>query len=290
MIVSDNVTERKKMDMERQMQNCRLIALDMDGTLLCSDKSLLPETARDIAAASDRGIEVVYCTGRSTAELAPYVDSLASMRYAVCTSGALVYDLWEKRCIHSAPIPIGTIQEVLRILGEDCGMYQFLTETEIVVRGCDVMHMADFHMGPYQPLFEKIARKVDSLYEETLQRTSIPKVNVFFRSMEDRMAAYEKVRHLPLMFAQADVTSLEMTAPGVSKAEGLRRLADLLGIPMEETAAIGDADNDRRMLEAVGLPIAMGNADEAIRAICRIVTADNDHNGVGEAIRAICEG
>ena len=92
------------------------------------------------------------------------------------------------------------------------------------------------------------------------------------------------------MFAQADVTSLEMTAPGVSKAEGLRRLADLLGISMEETAAIGDADNDRRMLEAVGLPIAMGNADEAIRAICRIVTADNDHNGVGEAIRAICEG
>ncbi len=275
------------MDIERQIQNCRLIALDMDGTLLCSDKTVLPETVEDIAAAAARDIEVVYCTGRSTAELAPYVGSLTSMRYAVCTSGALVYDLREKRCLHSAPIPIEVIQEVIRILGEDCGMYQFLTETEIVVRGCDVTHMADFHMGPYQPLFEKIARRVDSLYAETLRRTSIPKVNIFFRSMEDRMAAYEKVRHLPLMFAQADMTSLEMTAPGVSKAEGLRRLADLLGISMEETAAIGDADNDRQMLEAVGLPIAMGNADTSIKSICRIVTADNDHNGVGEAIRRI---
>ena len=62
MSVSDNVTERKKMDMERQMQNCRLIALDMDGTLLCSDKSLLPETARDIAAAADRGIATSWAS------------------------------------------------------------------------------------------------------------------------------------------------------------------------------------------------------------------------------------
>lgn len=99
-------------------------------------------------------------------------------------------------------------------------------------------------------------------------------MNIYFRSTEERRAAYEKIRHLPLTFAQADETSLELTAPGVSKAEGLRRLADRLGISMEETAAIGDSDNDRRMMEAVGLPVAMGNAEQEIRAICRFVTAD----------------
>jgi len=272
---------------DRQKHRCRMIALDMDGTLLCSDKSVLPETVRDIAAAADRGIEVVYCTGRAPVELFPYADFLNRMRYAVCTSGALVFDLRERQCIYSAPVPTGVIQEVIRILGEDCGMFHFLTETESVARSCDVSHMSDFHMGPYQPMYERVARKVDSMYAELLRRDSVPKVNIYFRTREERQAAYEKIRHLPLTFAQADETSLELTAPGVSKAEGLRRLADRLGISMEETAAIGDSDNDRRMLEAVGLPVAMGNAEKEIRAICKIVTADNDHNGVGEAIRRI---
>ena len=83
--------------MERK--NYRIIALDMDGTLLTSDKTIAPDTVRDIRAASERGIHVVYCTGRAVPELKLYFDMVPMMRYAVCSTGALVYDRVEKRCI-----------------------------------------------------------------------------------------------------------------------------------------------------------------------------------------------
>ncbi|MDO5702080.1 MAG: HAD hydrolase family protein [Lachnospiraceae bacterium] len=69
-----------------------MVALDMDDTLLMPDKSIHPDSIRDIETASERGIHVVYCSGRSVAELRPYVAQLACMRYAVCMSGAVVYD------------------------------------------------------------------------------------------------------------------------------------------------------------------------------------------------------
>ena len=88
--------------MERK--NYRIIALDMDGTLLTSDKTIAPDTVRDIRAASERGIHVVYCTGRAVPELKLYFDMVPMMRYAVCSAGALVYDRVEKHCIDRRPV------------------------------------------------------------------------------------------------------------------------------------------------------------------------------------------
>ena len=88
--------------MERK--NYRIIALDMDGTLLTSDKTIVPDTVRDIRAASERGIHVVYCTGRAVPELKLYFDMVPMMRYAVCSTGALVYDRVEKHCIDRRPV------------------------------------------------------------------------------------------------------------------------------------------------------------------------------------------
>ena len=80
--------------------NCRIAALDMDGTLLMSDKSVHPDTIRDIEWAGRKGIHVVYCSGRAVPEILPYVSCLKTMRYAVCMSGALVYDFEEKQNIY----------------------------------------------------------------------------------------------------------------------------------------------------------------------------------------------
>ena len=209
--------------MERK--NYRIIALDMDGTLLTSDKTIAPDTVRDIRAASEHGIHVVYCTGRAVPELKLYF----------------------------------------------------------------VTHIKDFHAGIYQPMFERITRKVADMAEEARHLTSIGKVNIYFRSSEDCHACYEELRILPLSFAMPEETTLEMTAQGVTKGSGLKALADYLHIPMEQTVGIGDSDNDRAMLHDVGLSVAMGNAQADIKAQCDLITEDNDHNGVGEAIRRILE-
>ena len=78
-----------------------------------------------------------------------------------------------------------------------------------------------------------------------------------------------------------------MTAEHVTKATCLAQLAEHFGATLDETVGIGDADNDRAMLSSVGFPIAMGNANDEIKAICKCITKDNDHNGVGAAIRYV---
>lgn len=265
----------------------KLIAVDMDGTMLQSDKTIHKKSVGDIQAATEQGIPVAYCTGRALAELKPYFDILPMVRYAVCYSGAIVYDCKEDRCVYRKEIEQKYIGELAKTAKKYHAMIHFLTEQESIVSSEDIKHMDDFGMGVYQPLYEKVARQAEDMEEEGKRYDSIPKINIYFRSEEDRSKAYEELKQFPLTFALAETTSLEMNAIGVSKATGLEHLAELLGITLDQTVGIGDADNDREMLTKVGFPIAMGNANEDIKALCKYITKDNDHNGVGEAIRYI---
>ena len=95
-----------------------LIALDMDGTLLMSDKTIHPDTPGDIAYAAAQGIHMVYCSGRDIAELTPYTEALPQIRYGICTSGSIVYDFYEKKSVFRRGIPQETVLEIIRLVGE----------------------------------------------------------------------------------------------------------------------------------------------------------------------------
>ena len=264
----------------------RLIAVDMDGTLLRSDKTLHPDTAGDIKKAVDAGIEVVYCSGRAVIEVKPYIKELPFVRYGICCSGSVVYDFLKDRTIITREIK----SEYAVIISDTAKKYDGMTHFLAVgstACASQVTHMDDYNMGVYQPLFLKVAKKVEDMSEEAAGLFSVPKVNIYFKTTEDRGRAFEELKNLPLCFATVGDTVLEMTAPGVSKAFGMNCLANRLGISMEETAGIGDSDNDREMLEAVAFPVAMGNAEEEILGISKYVTDDNDHNGVGKAVNYI---
>ena len=95
-------------------------------------------------------------------------------------------------------------------------------------------------------------------------------------SVSGRFPAFEAVQGAP--------DNVEVTAAGVDKGTALLALADRLGIPREATLAIGDSDNDAEMLRAVGMPVAMGNADAALKNLAKYITADCDHDGVAQAV------
>lgn len=265
----------------------RLIAVDMDGTLLRSDQTIHKDSIRDIQSAIDSGIQVVYCTGRALAELQPYFNVLPMIRYAVCYSGAIVYDRMAEQCVYRSEIEQKNIEQIVETAKKYHAMLHFLTEKESIVSSHDITHMEDFSMGMYQSLFLEVTTQVEDMEAESRLYVSIPKINIYFRSEEERSKGYEELKRFPLTFAFAEKTSLEMTAQNVTKATGLEHLAASLGISLNQTVGIGDADNDREMLTKVAFPIAMDNASDEIKALCRFVTKDNDHNGVGEAIRSI---
>ena len=87
-----------------------------------------------------------------------------------------------------------------------------------------------------------------------------------------------------------ETASLEFSPTEANKGTGMLALAELLGVPREATMAVGDADNDLPMLRGAGLGVAMGNANERVRAAADVVVADNDHGGVAEAIRTYLLG
>ena len=283
--MSTEKNKQKKKDIKANPP-IKLVAVDMDGTLLKSDKTLHPDTIRDIETASASGVQVVYCSGRAVIEVKPYLELLPHVRYGICCSGSVVYDFRDNRQMFSKEINSKYAVMISDVAKKYDGMTHFLgvTSTACVSQ---ISHMADYNMGVYQPLFEDIAIKAEDMSKEATKYMAIPKVNIYFRTNEDRKNAYEELKDLPLCFATVGDTILEMTAPGVSKAFGLNSLTRYLGISLKETAGIGDSDNDREMLSAVGLPIAMGNAEEEILKMCKMVTDDNDHNGVGKAILKI---
>ena len=86
------------------------------------------------------------------------------------------------------------------------------------------------------------------------------------------------------MLANAEQASLEISAVGVTKGTGLKKLCEHLGISLEETIAVGDADNDIDVLKTAGLSVAMGNANDTVKSICDVVVSDCDHDGCAEVI------
>ncbi len=265
----------------------RLIAIDMDGTLLRSDQSIDPETIRDLQNAADNGLEIVLCTGRALAEMGDQLPLLPMVRFVVCCSGALVYDRVRDSFLYRNEIPHPFIGKGLETAGKYRAMPQFLTERESIVSASDIIRMRDFGMEAYRPLYLRSARQVENINAEGERLGSAAKFNIYFRSADDRSKGYGDLKQLPLTFAFSGQTALEMTADGVSKATGLLFLADVLNITGRQIAGIGDSGNDLPMLEAVGFSAAMGNAAEEIRSRCDLVTEDNDHNGVGKAVRQI---
>ena len=266
----------------------KLLALDMDGTLLDSCKHVLPRTAAALEELASRGVTVALSTGRCPVELDDYLPQLGGVRYGCLISGALVYDLRERRALASTPIDTELVLQALDAGADEGAMLHLLCADASVARPDDISHMADFHMEVYQPMFGRICLKVDDVAAYAAPHPAdVLKVNLYHRDEASRCRTRERLADLPLTLADAETTSLECSAQGVSKALGLEQLCDYLGISMGQVVAVGDAPNDAAALQAAGCAVAMGNADPQIKAMADLVVADNDHDGIVEAIERL---
>ncbi len=265
----------------------RLAALDMDGTLLDSRKRILPETVEDLRRAASRGMQLALCTGRGLAEILPYRRQLTSVRWAILLNGAHLYDLTADRTAEYRTLRPQDAEAILAAAERHDAMPHALTDRASIVPRARMDHMEDYHIGVFRPLYERVASPVADM-QEALRRGGMPgKMLIYFRSEADCRAGAKELAFLPVTLSLSTETALEITPPGADKGTALRELAQRLGLPMNETAAVGDSYNDEPMLRAAGRPVVMGNASDAIRASAYAVTADNDHNGAGLAIRSL---
>ena len=266
------------------MSNYKLIAIDVDGTLLNDKKQIDIETKESINNAIQNKKEVVICTGRCYPELIDILKELPKIRYVIGTSGTWIFDTYTKKDICEVTIDIDIVKEIFRRI-EHKDVLVHLLNKKSVIQSDKLHNMERYQMGVYQKMFEKIAIETPDIKEYFYSNLpKLTKFNIYHKTIEDREDTRGLLKDLDLELTNSERTSLECTAKGVSKGTGLKSLANFLNIEMKDVIAIGDSDNDVSMLKVAGLPIAMGNAKENIKALCKKVVSDNNNNGVAKAI------
>ena len=261
-----------------------LIAFDMDGTLLDSNKQVSEENLAAIHAAVMAGKVVTLSTGRCIPELTEPLKVLHEVEYSIAVSGGLIFSNRDMKVIHSASIPDAVIEELFTRLEKEDAMIHLLSDDSIVEKE-PVAHMDRFGMSIYQPMFEAITTKVDDIRQYyRAHHPKINKFNIYCSSQDQRVRLKKELSDLPLGLTYSEVSSLECTPANTDKGTGLMNLCKYINIPISASIAVGDADNDLEILKTAGLAVAMGNSNRHVLDISDVVVADNDHSGCAEAI------
>lgn len=271
------------------MSEYKLIVLDMDGTLLNSEKKISEGNKAAIKEAAEAGRLIALNTGRAIAELMPYADEFRYIRYAVSASGAVVYDFYDDKILYKKSIDLSLMQKIMEVSKLEKIMPEVVTDRRVLFNKSDIPHTAEYQMGVYRPLYEEVGTMVPSVYDEIRRvyayGSGVQKINLYHVDREASVRTRDRLKGLPLERIFAETSSLELSAAGVDKGAGLKMLAKSLNIPISQTISVGDADNDVPMLQTAGLSVAMGNAFENALNASDVQVADCDHDGVAEAIR-----
>ena len=268
------------------MSTYKLIAFDMDGTLLNSKKEISAATLAAIKKAHDAGKIIALNTGRCLAELSAYTGQIPGLRYLVCASGSLVYNLGEQKVLFSEPLMPEQVIPIMEIAASEKPMTHILSLRSIVDQN-DIDHMEDFHMEIFRTFFEQVADKCPDLKENYFAKPfPMNKLNLYHRDGASCARTEARIRKagIDVTMVYEQGTSIEISAKGITKASGLAHLCDHLGLSISQTIAVGDSENDIDVLKKAGFSIAMGNAKPDIKAIADAVVADCDHDGCVEAI------
>ena len=263
----------------------KLLAFDMDGTLLNSQKKISPKTLAAISELSRRGVFVAVSTGRGVAEMAEHMEKLNFMHYGILESGGLVYNFFNE-----TPVALHTIEESIAQKIIDAGiientMIHIHTIKGSIQRAEDIKNAADFQIAVYQEMYERISTHCDDFKKFVHEHSNeILKINLYHRNLESRLRSLERLKNLNITLAFSEITSLESSPKGVTKGAGLVELCKFLNIDVAETVAVGDAPNDIDILKTAGIAAVMGNASDEIKKFADFVTDDNDHDGIVKVI------
>lgn len=263
----------------------RLLAMDMDGTVLNSEKIVTPRTEQAIRTAIRAGYEVLFASGRGPSEMRRYLAQFPEMRYAIGLSGAAVFDLQRGESLVSVTIPRPLAEEIITTSEEVDAMVVVFAGPEVYVERKRREQLGYFGCDCFAKLYDDCAVWVEDV-ADVLKRDGdrIYKINLYCHTEADWKLAGEKLGHLPVSYAQGIPNNYEISPQGVDKGAGLELLCRTLGIPVEESIAVGDEGNDLAMLRAAGLGVAMANASPAVKAAADVLTADCDHDGVADVI------
>lgn len=261
--------------------NYKLIAMDMDGTLLDSHKDILPSSYKAMKKADEQGVYVCLSTGRGLKELNDYQEELETLSYGILLSGGCLYDFKKNDYIYLRSMEDELVNEIISMATKKDVLIQLLTKDDTFVYGSHLKDISYYRMGAYQDLFDRVSVPVEDMKEcIRYHQGEVMKICIYHINDKEREKTFNQLKDYPLTLAYSDETSIEISPLNTDKGNGLLKLCELIDLPIEETIAIGDSYNDEGILKKAGLSVAMENACTEIKEISDIITRDNDHDGI----------
>ncbi|MFE3763492.1 Cof-type HAD-IIB family hydrolase [Streptomyces sp. NPDC059104] len=264
----------------------RLIATDLDGTLLRDDKSVSHRTVAALAAAEEAGIEVFFVTGRPARWMDVVSDHVQGHGLAICANGAAVVDLHaDREFVQVRALPRATALTVVRTLREAAPGTSFAVELTTGIN----------YEPAYPPFFESPGATVataEKLLNEEPDDTAAPVLKLLAHHAElapdEFLALARSAAGSYASITRSSPTALlEISGLGVSKASTLARCCAERGISPAEVVAFGDMPNDVEMLRWAGTSYAMGNAHPDVIEAASGRTVANNEDGVAVVIERI---
>ncbi len=269
------------------MHKIKMIGLDLDGTLLTSDKRLLPFTRQVLTEAIERGIQVLMATGRPYTGIPEELRNLPGMRYALTSNGARILDTQTGKVLIEHLLPLKSAKKALEILRKYDTLQEVYFEGQGYAEAKKLDQISRYHHNPHMWEYVRSSRKAVPSLHELIDRENqdMDKVQALFADMGELGQAWKELeQYEELVLVSSLGYNIEINAVGVDKGTGLMELGELLGIRPEEIMACGDGDNDIQMLERSGIGVAMGNAEEKVKAAADYVAETNDEEGAAKAI------
>lgn len=270
-------------------RNVKLIAIDLDGTLLDSRKQVSRRNLDTLERARQQGVLIVPVTGRPAQGLPQAVLDLPGLRYAVTSNGATIRDLEADRFLLEQHLTPALCREILALCAEVPMIREVFREGVGYLTQADWDTLMDRHRGNSAMLEYVLGtrRVLPGSLEDFLREDDRPVEELFFltESPEEKTALRQRLSALPdVSFADPFPNDLEVLAGGIDKGRGLLHLLEHLGIDPAQTLALGDGGSDIPLLRAAGIGVAMGNALPFVQAEADWVTATCDEDGVALAI------
>ena len=275
----------------------KAIVLDMDGTLLTSEKKISERTLKALIAAQESGIKLILASGRPVAGMQAYAKELKMDQYEgalIAYNGAQTYLFESQQIVYKQELDMIVTQALLKHLNAFNVIPMLYHDDYIVVN--DVF-AGDIHL-PEQTIniieYEARSNGLKLMEVEDLAEfvtNSMPKILI--AGQPDYLNTHHQSISQPFLEQTTSAFSApfyyEFTAQGIHKATSLEKVLVRYSIPKEATIAFGDGENDLTILELAGVGVAMGNANELVKQVCQQVTLSNDDDGIAIVIEDILQ-
>ena len=263
----------------------KILFLDLDGTLLNDAKEITEENLTAIQKAIDVGHAVVVTTGRPRGGIVAQINALRLNRpgcYAIAANGATIYDTYTGEVIYEN----GVSREYLRYAFDEA--YKFGVHPQTYTRDAVLAE----HDNAELQYYCNLVKMSYEIVEDVSVALDYDPIKMLFIHLDDRSKLEAFRAHVEPWYQERQLEvffscdrHLEFLPQGVNKGSGVRFLSEYLGVPIENTLAAGDAENDISMLQAVGTPCVMKNARPEMYQYGKYITErDNNHSGVAEII------